>query len=194
MFPSGGIQGLSFAIGGGQLHLFPAQNLANTGDGNSGDLLRNAALGTGREEQLIFVAAMQRQRQSILATGGGQSFGVNDSASATLFADVPQVGGESVADVDHGGDQLLLAQELADGEPGLGIEVLEVRPRPQTFSVAELVESSDCCAERAGDVEEIAGPRARAQDGFAGGNAAEHHDVGEYTVRRLRRVASSEGN
>ena len=123
-----------------------------------------------------------------------QSFGVHDCADAALFADVPQVGRESVADVDHGGRQLFLAQELSHGHSRLRIEVLGMRPRPEFLSVAKLVQSSDCRAQRSCHINEISRSRARAQDGFSRRNRTEDHDVGQDAVGRLRRVASSQRN
>src|SRR5208283_1894909 len=105
---------------------FPAEDLADARDGNSGDLLRNAAVGRCGEEQLVLVPAMQRQCQRILATGSGDRFGVHHGTGATLLADMAEVGRESVADVDHRRGQLLLAQELSDRNAWLRIEMLQV--------------------------------------------------------------------
>ena len=73
VFPSGGLQGARFAIGGGKFYLLPTQDLADAGDGHAGNLLRNAALGMSGEEQLVFVAAMQRQGQTSLAAATGRA-------------------------------------------------------------------------------------------------------------------------
>src|SRR5271167_456433 len=100
MLPAAGLQDLGFAVGS-ELHLLAASDLANARDRNPGNLFRDAATRMGREEQLVFVSAVQREGQSIFARHGRQKLGVNHSASFALLADVPEVGGKSVAYVDH---------------------------------------------------------------------------------------------
>src|SRR5205807_9749234 len=83
----------------------------------------------------------------------GDGFGSQDGAAAALAADVAEVGGEAVADVDHrvqfdGGVEL---QCLAD--PRGEVEVM----------------AADGTAERAGDEEPVAGAGAASPDRAAAG-------------------------
>jgi len=45
------------------------------------------------------------------------------STDAALFTEMVQVGGEAVADVDHGCGDTMLSQILPDGQTGLRVEV-----------------------------------------------------------------------
>ena len=59
-------------------------HLADQRDRHPGNLLRNLPPGGSGEEQLIFFAAVQGERQIGLVTNTRQRLGVNDRAGSTL--------------------------------------------------------------------------------------------------------------
>jgi hypothetical protein len=105
---------------------------------------------------------------------------------------VREIGGESVADVDHCRGDAVLAQVAADGKLGLRIEVsielraVELQPGIEGF------DDSSRRAERAGYIDKVARSGSGAQDGAALWHRAEDGDVCENSCGRLGDVASGE--
>ncbi len=174
-------------------------DVADVADRNAGDFRGNAAVGRRREEQLIFVAAVQRVvERDLVATKAGQrdGFGLDFGPHAALLADVREIGGEPVADVDHRRGDGFFAQVARHGELRHREEVrAAVGSAVTAFRLLHhALEHRDRSAELAGDVEIVAGASAGAEDGFAVGNGADDRDVGEDTSRRLRDVAAGESH
>src|SRR5271166_2109295 len=121
MLPTGGLQGLHFSGRRYESQPLAASDLADACQLYACNLLRDAAIGTSCEKQFVFVTAMQRERQ----TGNGrQRLGIYHCAGLAFFAEMSEIGGKAVADVDHRRGELLLSQEFSDCEAWLRIEVL----------------------------------------------------------------------
>ena len=194
-------------------------------DGHAQDGARNFRGGRDGEEQFVVFAAVKGQvegRRRIRRAAAaalqfegqgvdGQRGFIERGGQARGAADMGEVGGKAVADVDHGGRQG--AEALAGGQARLGIEV-----RMTGFGAGEGAEAlwvtRECeefgggSAEGAGDAEEIAGARRGAKTGRVARKLAEGDDVGEdfslafsgswrhfswrHFSRRLRGVAAGE--
>ena len=76
------------AVGGGERHAGAASDLADAGDGDAGDCLRDGFVGTRGEEQFVFVAAVQSELQPSVPRRHRQRLGVDHRADAALLADV----------------------------------------------------------------------------------------------------------
>jgi len=105
-----------------------ARDVANLGDvdtrDSGGDLLATRP----REKQFVVVPAMQGKLQIDLVSwlpdaGARYSRGLDLRANTALFADMPEVGGEAVAEIDHGRGKTFFEQKLANLDSGDGIEV-----------------------------------------------------------------------
>jgi hypothetical protein len=115
--PAFGFEGASGAVGEPEPQGAVIGNAADAGDGNAGNPFGNVVLGTRGEQEFVVFSAVEGIAEAV-------SFGrdyrkddfVDDSADTAFVADVAEVGGESVADVDHGARELVVAQVLADGE------------------------------------------------------------------------------
>ena len=101
---------------GQQGGLWPArmrgQNLANFMDGNTGDFARQLCRGGCGEEELVVFSAVE---DLIGCREGdeGQSSGVELGGDAGLSAEVGEVGGEAVAQVDGGGGHRIAREPKA---------------------------------------------------------------------------------
>ncbi len=115
-----------------------------------------------------------------------------------FLAEMQKVGGEAVADIDHGVDEG--AKTATEGETRLGIEVGVVAGSwvrggaGEARSAGEGEEFGGGSAEDAGDVEEVAGLRGGAEARGVARKLAEGDDVGGDRAGRLRGVASGEGD
>jgi len=173
--------------------------MADLGHLNTGYPLRDALAARDSEEQFVVVAAVQGGLKVNFAarfSDVGEGYGVraNFSAHTAFFADVAEVGGEAVAEVDHGGSQVLLEQELTDGDSGLGVKVLgELGGAKFTFG-EEQAQSGGGAAEFASHINAVAGFRTRAPDGFARWGGADDYDIGQNSGGRLGNVAAGEGD
>jgi hypothetical protein len=103
-------------------------NVTDLRDGNAcnsgGETLATAC----GEKQFVVVAAMQRELQLDIAgwfpdAGPGDGRGVDLRADAALFADVPEIRGQAVAEIDHGRGESFFKQEPAYFDAGGGVEV-----------------------------------------------------------------------
>lgn len=106
---------------------------------------------------------------------------VDYGADAGFFAEMGEVGGEAVADVDHGVNEG--AETAADGDTRLRVEMGmfvaslgELAKGPWAARKGE--ELGGGSAKRAGDVEEIAGAGCGAEARGVGRELADGNDVG----------------
>ena len=127
----------------------------------------------------------------------GDCGGVDLGAEAGGFAEMSEVGGEAIADVDGGGGEPAAEKRCADFEARLRVEMW-VRGRGSGSGWAvggeqggELGVGS---TERAGDVEGVAGVCSGAAQGAARWSGADEDDVGEDEVGGgLGGIATGEG-
>ena len=99
-----------------------AKNAADAGDGNSGDGAGDMCAGRGGKEELVIFAAMKGLGQG----GGGmerEPGGVDLGGDARFLAEVGEIGGEAVAQVDGGGGKAASLEKEALGEARLGVEM-----------------------------------------------------------------------
>ncbi len=87
-----------------------------------------------------------------------------------------------------------LAQELSDGDSGLGVKVLGEIGGAKFASGEEQFQSGGGAAEFASHVNAVAGFRTRARDGFALWGGADDHDIGQNSGGGLGNVAAGEGH
>ena len=83
-----------------------SDHAADLSDGNAGDPGGNATSTAGGEQQLVILAAMEGKLRANfdrrLADAGLRNCWFPDfRAAATFLANVAQVGGQSVAEIDH---------------------------------------------------------------------------------------------
>ncbi len=106
-------------------------------------------------------------------------------------AEVGEVGGEAVADVDAGGGEIATEECFASVETGLWEEVRVVfgcgREGEFSFAGEDGGEFGGCSAELAGDVEGVAGAGCGAAECSTAGGGADEDDVGEDEIRRVIR-------
>jgi hypothetical protein len=85
-----------------------AMKCADAGDGDARDLTRNACVRGCREEELVVLASMEGgvkrlfRRERMRKRVKGDRTGVDLGADARGFAEVSEVGGEAVAEIDGG--------------------------------------------------------------------------------------------
>ena len=190
-------------------HLRPVfaggEDAADLGDGDAGDGAGDFGGGGGGEEELVVFAAVE-QGGDLGAVVEGDCERVQREGCEVEFgrdvgggAEVGEVGGEAVAEVDAGGGEVAAEEGLADGEARLGEEVGVVVCGGGVAEFArgggEGGELGCGSAEGSGDVDEVAGVGSRAAEGAACGCGAEEDDVGEDEVGGgLRGVAAGEGD
>ena len=95
-----------------------AEDAADACDGDSSDGLRDAGRGWGGEEKLVVLSAVQ----GLLLGGAGadrQASGIDLGGDGRLGAEMGEVGGEAVAEVDGCRGQTAAKQRLSDFEAGL---------------------------------------------------------------------------
>ena len=97
-------------------------------DRNTSDLMGNALASGGREQQFVVVTAMKRQPKVNFAGwsphNGARNGGcLHFRPDAALFADVGQISGEAIAQVDRGRGQPTFHQNAANFKAGAGREM-----------------------------------------------------------------------
>ena len=132
-----------------------AKNAADAGDGNSGDGPGDMRAGRGGKQELVIFAAIEGLGQG----GGGmerEPGGVYLSGDARFLAEMGEIGGEAVAQVNGGGGKSASLEKEALGQAWLGIEMRGQRIE-QTLGHAERVrfrrqggELREGCSMRAG--------------------------------------------
>ncbi len=149
----------------------------------------------GEEEFVVFAAVEGVAGSVVSASVVRESGGFDHGADAAFVAEVAEVGGEAVGGVDHGGGEFLLAQVAADGEARVGIEVAGMLRWAWSFLPSRSASRVATDEPRVPVTKmSVADMGAGAEDGFAGGDAADDDDVGEDAVGGLGGVASGEGD
>lgn len=108
--------------------VFLARGVANLGDVDARDVRRDLLPARRGEKQFVVITAMQGKLQidfvSWLPDAGTRyGRGLNLRANTTFFADMPEVGGEAVAEIDHGRGKTFFQQKLANLDSRHGMEV-----------------------------------------------------------------------
>src|ERR1700722_7183170 len=119
-----------------QKHLSIPGDVSNLRDRQTSNSSRNRFARAGGEKQFVVVTAVQGELQINFAgwlpnAGAGNGWGLDLSAYATLFADMCEIGGKAVTEVDHRRGEAFLPQELADVDPRHGMEVARKIGWPQ---------------------------------------------------------------
>ena len=119
-----------------QDHVLITGDVTDLRDGNACDSAGETFATACGEKQFVVVAAMQRELQLDFAgrfpdVGAGDRWGVDLRADAALFADVPEIRGEAVAEIDHGRGETFFQQEAAYFDSRGGVEVAWEIRRPQ---------------------------------------------------------------
>jgi hypothetical protein len=125
VLPALGVEGLG-ALGGeeryGGLAGAECRDAADPGYGNAGDLARQAGGRRGSKEEFVVFSAMEGLGQACARKDGKQS-GIHLGGYSGLPAEVSEVGGEAVAEVDGGGGQIVSDEPEALIDAGLRVEV-----------------------------------------------------------------------
>ncbi len=158
----------------------------------------------GCEEKLVVLASVESESERLFARGGtkrkrvdGQRGFLKSCGEAGFFAEVGEVGGEAVADVDHGVGER--AQAAALGEARLGVEMRMARrslrePAEFFWMARECEQFGRGSAEAAGDIEEIAGARGGSQARMTARKLPDSDDVGADEAGGFGGVSPGEGN
>jgi hypothetical protein len=154
------------------------------------------------EEELVVFSAMQ----GLVETSSGvdwQKRGIDLGGDAGLLAEMGEIGGKAVTEVESGGRQTATLEAEALSEARLGIEVrgekgLEASRdnRWSGLSDGEFGEAIKGCgssAEGACDVEQVAWTSAGAKQRAATRKSANQHDVGN-GEGRFRQITSGKRN
>lgn len=167
------------------------KDAADSGDGNAGDFAGKAGGGRGGEEEFVVFSAVEGLGEGcgwVDGQGGSIDFG----GYAGFLAEAGEIGGEAVAEVEGGrGERVALKPEaLIDAR--LGVEVggeLRFQFPGDARRVGagglgrcqfgQAGEGGGGTAKGSGDVEQVAGTRAGAEQGFSAGNPANEDDVGD---------------
>src|SRR5271170_7365269 len=104
-------------------NLLPRCDLANPGYSDPGDRGRDVRAFRRGEEQFVVIASMQRESkidlQSRLADPRARErIHLEFRANATFFADVSEIGGKAVAEIDHGRGESFFPQETPNFDAG----------------------------------------------------------------------------
>jgi len=105
------------------------EDAADARDGDAGYGARNSCRGCGGEEELVVFAAVKKRGDlgAVVECGGegveGECGEVELGGDVGGGAEVSEVGGQAVAEVDAGGGKATAQEGLADGQAGLREEV-----------------------------------------------------------------------
>lgn len=128
------------------------------------------------KEQLVVFAAVKSEFQR-RAAGDGQLAGIDHRRDAALFANMSQIDGESIAEINHCGGEAALAQPGSNPEPRFGKEMPAARSGTDLHAGKKLFQSRGRAAKLTGHVDEISGPRSGAQQRPSSGDLAEDNDI-----------------
>lgn len=125
----------------------PPRDVADPGDLDTSNAARDALATRGGEEKFVILAAMQSGLKIDFVSRSadrGERYGVgpNFRAHSALFTNMGEVGGEAIADIDHGRGQPPLAQELSDGHAWLRLKMLGEVSRTKFAASDEEFQSS----------------------------------------------------
>lgn len=200
MLPAPG-RDLLVPFAGEKQHLMDAgvstSDAADAVDGNAGDAARDARRGRRGEEQFVVFAAVEGLFERC-AGMNGQGSGQKLDADAGFIAEMGEIGGEAVADVDSGAGEAAAHEPEALGETRLRKKMgrkfaakcrrdfswFRLGGSSSTCSLhgsefLELGEAGSGAAEISCYVEQMAGAGAGAEQGFAVRNCAGEDDVGD---------------
>ena len=129
MLPTLGVEFESHALVIHEDDVLLARDVANLGDVDARDLGRDLLPARRGEKQFVVITAMQSKLQIDFAGqlpygGTGYGRGLDLRANAAFFADMPEVRGEAVAEIDHGRGKTFFQQKLANLDSRHGMEVL----------------------------------------------------------------------
>ncbi len=141
-----------------------ARDVANLGDVDTRDSGRDLLATRPREKQFVVVTAMQGKLQvdfvSWLPDAGARySRGLDLRANTTLFANMPEVGGEAVAEIDHGRGKTFFQQKLSHLYSRHGMEVLGEISLPEFLASEQQLQRGGGASERTGHVNSVSGAR-----------------------------------
>lgn len=114
-------------------------DVANLGDVDTRDSGRDSLTAGRREEQFIIVTSMQSEFEfdfaARLANLGARNRVRQDlRTNPALVANMPEIGGEAVAEIDHGRGETLFTQEPADLDSGDGMKMAGVIGWPKLLA------------------------------------------------------------
>ncbi len=174
----------------GGLSRSPSLDEADLGHGHAGDGAGQTGGGRGGEKQFVVLAAVESLVESCRRMDGDQSR-IDLRGNAGFLAQMRQIGGQSVAHVERGRGQTAASEPKALGHARLGKKVRgklgfqffgdSWRGGASGAGFGQLGQAGEpgCgSAERAGDVEPIAGLSAGAEQGAPARNGADQHNVG----------------
>src|SRR5581483_1880709 len=104
-------------------HATAADDLANARDRNAGNLAGHTPLSSSSEQQFVIVAAVQRQSQITNIVANRDAGGLDARSGAACLADMVEIGGKAVADVNHRCCQPVFSQVTPDLKARCWIEV-----------------------------------------------------------------------
>ena len=194
VFPALGAKVDSGPVGRPKNNLPASGNCADLGDGDARDSGRDAlGFGSG-EEQLVVVAAVQCGLKTDLAGGlvdlrKRNGIRRNLGANSALVTDVPEVGREAIAEIDHGCGETPFTQELTNFNPRDRIEVAGEVGGPKFSAREKQFQRSGGSSQSAGDVDAVSGTGGRAEDCFPFRHGTNDNNVSQNPVRGLCRVS-----
>ena len=150
---------------------------------------------TRGEKQLVVLAAVEREFQvdRLAPTAnpsprnvGGEDYGPH----VRLFANVCEVGGKPVAEIDHGRSQPAPPQEIPNYDPRHGVEMAREILRLRLFPGEEFLEGRGTAAQFPRHIDSVPGLRARPQKGRPLRNRSQHYDVGQNVAGGLGRIST----
>ena len=113
-------------------------------------------------------------------------------AHSAFLADVSEVGGESIAEIDHGRGETPVRQCPAHLNPWGWMEVTGIVRRPQLSSGEQQIQSSGRSAQLASHINAIPGTRPRAPDCLTARRRTNDHDICQNSVSGLGRISAGE--
>ena len=138
--------------------------------------------------------------EGLVQCGGGmegETDGIELGGDAGFLAEMGEIGGEAVAQIDGGGGKAAALEIKSLGKVRLRVE-MGGQAGEQAFGDVERVgiggergEGSRCAAQAAGDVEQVTGPSAGTEKRAAARNCAYQNNVGQ-GEGRLGQIAAGQ--
>lgn len=194
VLPSPWLQDRPGALTTDQQNLFASPDFSNLRDAHSGDSIRHALVFRSREQKLVLIPAMERVAEfyillSFSNPGEWHCRSENLGPNAGFFADVSQVRGEPVADVNHRRGKPLGPQQPAHRNARHRMKVPWKVPRTQHVPGEKFLQGGRSSPEFACDIDQVPWPSSRPQDGLPLRHGAEHDNIGENPCRRFGSVS-----
>jgi len=209
VLPTLRVEGLQAASGDQPDHglaCAATENAADLRDWDASDFARYArGIWSGKQELIVFAAvkSLLKRGRGMDGQGGSRYFG----GDAGLLAEMREIGGETIAEVDGCGCTRRLREPEALRDAGLRVEVrLEHRLETGGNAQRHLMcagsamcrrrlhkagKSSGGASEAARDIEQIAGARSGTEERFSAPHCAGEDNVGD-DDGRFREVATSQ--